>query len=153
MLRIIEANLEDVDPTEAKIQVISSETKISVAEVNEIRTHTKTNTKIMAIKVMITKAIKVFIITHAEICNRVIIMAKLETEAVAKAEAIIVAMVTASPIIEVILTTNTISIMAMMMISTRQTNMVHHVPYVVDTITLLNIVSRENMISVILWKR
>ena len=30
-LRIIEANLEDIDPTEAKIQVISSEAKICVA--------------------------------------------------------------------------------------------------------------------------
>ena len=38
-LRIIEANLEDVDPTEAKIQVVSSEAKIFVAEVKEIRTH------------------------------------------------------------------------------------------------------------------
>ena len=32
ILRIIEANLEDIDPTEAKIQVISLEAKISVAE-------------------------------------------------------------------------------------------------------------------------
>ena len=80
-------------------------------------------------------------------------MAKLETEAMAEAEAIIVAMVMAGPIIKVILTTNTISIMVMMMMGTRQINMVHHVPYGVDTITLLNIVSRESMISMILWKR
>ena len=140
ILRIIEANLEDVDPTEAKIQVISLEAKISVAEVNEIRTHTKVNIKTMAIKATITR-------TNAEISNRVIIMAKLEAEAMA--ERIIVA----GPIIEVILITNTISIMAMMMMSTRQINMVHHVPYAVDTITLQNIVSRESMISMILWKR
>ena len=127
--------------------------QISVAEVKEIRTHTKANIKITVIKVIITRAIEVFIITHTEICNRVIIMAKLEAEAMAKAEAIIVAMVMASPIIEVILTTNTISIMTMMMMSTRQINMVHHVPNAVDTITLLNIVSRESMISMILWKR
>ena len=44
-------------------------------------------------------------------------------------------------------TTNTISIMAMMMMSTRQIGMVHHMLYAVDTITLLNIVSRESMIS------
>ena len=150
ILRIIEANLEDVDPTEAKIQVISLEAKISVAEV---KANTKANIKIMAIKAIITRAIKVFIITHAEICNRVIITAKLEAEAVAKAEAIIMAVLMAGPNIEVILTTNTISIMAMIMMSTRQINMVHHVPYVVDTITLLNIVSRESMISMILWKR
>ena len=150
ILRIIEANLEDVDPTEAKIQVISFEAKISMAKVNEIRTHTKANIKIMAIKAIITRAIEVFIITQAEICNRVIITAKLEAEAVAEAGAIIMTMVVAGPIIKVILTTNTISIMVM---STRQINMVHHVPYAVDTITLLNIVSRESMISMILWKR
>ena len=80
-------------------------------------------------------------------------MAKLEAEAMAEAEAIIMAMVMAGPIIKVILTTNTISIMAMMMMSTRQINMVHYVLYAVDTITFLNIVSRESMIQMILWKR
>ena len=153
ILRIIEANLEDVDPIEAKIQVVSLEAKISVTEVNEIRTRTKANIKTMAIKATITKATEVYIRTNTEISNRVIITAKLEAEAMAETEAIIVAMVTAGPFIKVILITNTISIMAMMMTSTRQINMVHHVPYVVDTITLLNIVSRESMISMILWKR
>ena len=66
-MKIIEANLEDIDLTEAKIQVDSSEVKIHVTEVNEIRIHTKANIKTMAIKVTITKAIKVYIITHAEI--------------------------------------------------------------------------------------
>ena len=47
---------------------------------------------------------------------------------------------------------NTISIMVMIM-STRRSNMVHHVHYAVAIITLLNIVLRENMISMILWKR
>ena len=153
ILTIIEANLEDIDPTEVKIQVISSEAKIFVAEVNEIRTHTKDNIKMMAIKVIITEAIEVFIITHAEISNRVIITAKPEAEAVPEAEAIIAAVVTTGPIIKVMLTTNTIRIMAMMMMSTRQISMVHHVLYVVDTITLPGIVSRESMISMILWKR
>ena len=152
IMRIIEANLEDIDPTEAKIQVNSSEAKICVAEVNEIRIHTKANIKTMAIKAIITKAIEVFIITHAEIFNRVIIMANLEAEAMAEAEAIIMAMVMAGPIIEVILTTNTISIMVMMM-STRQINMVHHVHYAVATTILLNIALRESMISMTLWKR
>ena len=57
ILRIIEANLEDVDPTEVKIQVVSSEAKISVAEVNKIRTHTKANIKMTAIKAIITRTI------------------------------------------------------------------------------------------------
>ena len=96
----------------------------------------------MAIKAIITRAIEDFIITHAEIFLRVITMANLEAEAMAEAEALIMAVVAAGPIIEVTLTTNTISIMAMMM-STRQINMVHHVHYVVATITLLNISLRR----------
>ena len=151
-MKITEANLEDIDFTETKIQVDFPEVKIHVAEVNKIRIHTKANIKIMAIKAIITKAIEVYIITHAEIFSRVIIMANLEAEAMAKAEAITTAVVTAGPIIKVMLTTNTISIMVMM-VSTRQINMVHHVHYVVTIITLLNIALRENMISMILWKR
>ena len=57
-------------------------------------------------------------------------MANLEAEAMVMAEVIIVVTVMVSPIIEVMLTTNTISIMVMMM-STRQINMAHHVHYVV----------------------
>ena len=79
-------------------------------------------------------------------------MANLEAEAVVVAEVITMDVVAVGPITEVMLTTNTISIMVMMM-STRQTNMVHHVHYVVVITTPLNIVLRENMISMILWKR
>ena len=79
-------------------------------------------------------------------------MDNLEAEAVAKAEVVIMAMVMVGPIIEVTLITNTISIMVMMM-STRQINMVHHVHYVVAIITPPNIVLRENMIIMTLWKR
>ena len=151
-MKIIEVTLEDVDLTEAKIWVNFSEVKIHVAEVNAIKMHTKANIKTMVIKAIITKAIEVYIITHIEIFNRAIIMASLEAEAVVMAEVFTMAVVMAGPIIEVMLTTNTISIMVMMM-TTRQINMVHHVPYVVAIITPLNIVSRENMISMILWKR
>ena len=70
-MKIIEANLEGIDLAEAKIQVDSSEVKICMAKVNEIRIHTKANIKTMAIKVTITKAIKVYIIIHAEIFSRV----------------------------------------------------------------------------------
>ena len=150
--RTIEVNLEYVDPTEAKIQVDFLEATIRMAEVNKIRTHTKANIKMTAIKAIITRAIEDFIITHTEIFLRVIATAKLEVVAMAEAEAIIVAVVTAGLIIEVILTTNTISIMAMMM-STRQINMVHHVHYAVATITLLNMALRESKISMTLWKR
>ena len=106
----------------------------------------------MAIKAIITRAIEDFIITHIEISLRVIVTAIPEVEAVAEAEAIITAMVTVGPIIEVMLTINTISIMVMMM-STRQSNMVHHVHYAAAIITLPNIALRESMMSMILWKR
>ena len=124
-----------------------------MAEVNEIRTHTKVNTKIIIIiKAIITREIKDFIITHVEIPLRVIATAIPEVEAAAKAEAIIMAVVMAGPIIEAMLTINTTSIMVMMM-STRQNNMVHHVHDVAAVITLPNIASRESMTSMILWKR
>ena len=148
-MRIIDVNPEDIDPIEAKVQVISSEAKTFMTEVKEIRNHTKANTKTMVIRAIITRAIEDFIITHIDISLRVIATVILEAEAVAEAEAIITAMVTIGLIIEVMLTINTISIMVMMM-STRQTNMVHHVHYVAVIITLLNIVSRESMTSMIL---
>ena len=150
--RMIEVNPEGVDPIEARIWVVSSEAKIFTAEANEIKIHIKANIKTMAIKAIITRAIEDFIITHIEISLRVTAMAIPEVEAMAKAEAIIVAMVTVGPIIEVMPIINTISIMVMMM-STRQTNMVHHVHYVVAIVTLPNIASRESMTSMILWKR
>ena len=141
-----------MDPIEVKIQFVPSEAKIFMAEANEIRTHTKTNIKMMAIKAILTRVIEDFIIPHIETFLRVKATAILEAEAAAKAEAIIAAVVEVGLIIKVMLIINTISIMAMMM-STRQSNMVHHVHYAVDTITPLNIVSRESMTSMILWKR
>ena len=152
IMSIIEVNPEGIDPIEAKIQVVSSEAKIFMAEPNEIKIHTKANIKMTAIKAIITRAIEDFIITHVEISLRVIAMAIPEAKAMAKAEAIIAAVVTVGPIIEIMLTINTISIMVMMM-STRQTNTVHHVHYGVNIITLPNIASRESMTSMILWKR
>ena len=66
-MKIIEVNLEDVDLTEAKIQVNFSEVKICMVVVNAIKIHIKANIKTVAIKVIITKVIKVYIITHIEI--------------------------------------------------------------------------------------
>ena len=80
-MKIIEVILEDIDLTEAKIQVDFSEVKICMAEVNAIKTHTKAN-----IKTMGTKAIEVHTTTHIEISKRVIIKANLEAEAVVMAE-------------------------------------------------------------------
>ena len=106
----------------------------------------------MAIKAIVIRAMEDSIITHVEISLGVIATAILEVEAMAEAEAIIAAVVMVSPIIKVMLIINTISIMAMM-ISTRQTNMVHHMHYAVAVITLPSIASRESMTSMISWKR
>ena len=79
-------------------------------------------------------------------------MANLEAEAVVMAEVIFTDMVTVGLIIEAITTTSTISIMVMMM-STRQINMAHHVHCAVAIITPPNIVLRENMISMKSWRK
>ena len=151
MMRIIEVNPEVVDPIETKIHDVPLEAKISVAEFKEIRTHTKANIKMLAIKAIITRVIEDFIIIHIEIFLKVIAMDNLEVEAMAEAEVIIMAMVTVGLIIEAMLIINIISIMVMMM-STRQTNMVHLVLYAVAIITLPNIALRGSMTSMILWK-
>ena len=149
-MRIIEVNPETIDPIEAKIQDVPLEAKISVAEVKEIRTHTKVNTKMTAIKAIITRVIEDFIIIHIEISLKVTATDNLEVEAVAEAEAIITAMVVVGLIIKAILIINIISIMVTMM-STRQTDMVHHVLYAVAIITLPNIALKGSMTSMILW--
>ena len=151
-MRIIEVNLEDVDLRETKIQVNFSEVKICVVEINAIKIHTKAKIKTIPIKVIITKVIEVYIITHAEISNRSIIIVNLEAEALVMAEVTTVDTVVVGPNIEVTPTTNTISIMVMMM-STRQINMAHHMHYAVVITTPLNTVLRENKISMILWRR
>ena len=152
IMRIIEVNPEAIDPIKAKIQDVSLEAKISMAEVKETRTHTKVNIKMMAIRAIITRVIKDFIIIHVEISLKVIAMDNLEAEAVAEAEAITAAVVMVGQIIEAMLIINIISIMVMMM-STRQTNAVHHVLYAVAILTLPNIVLKGSMTSRILWKR
>ena len=130
----------------------TGQVKISMVEVKEIRTHTKANIKMTVIKAVITRVVEDSIITHVEISLKVIATVNQEAEAVAMAEAITAVMVMVGPIIEAMLIINIISIMFMMM-STRWINTVHHVLYVVAIITLPNIVLKESMISMILWKR
>ena len=101
--------------TEAKILVDFSEVKIHVVEVSVIKIHTKANIRTIAIQVTITKVILVYITTHAEIFNKAIIMANSEAEAMVKAKVITMDTVMVGPIIKATTTTNTISIMVMMM--------------------------------------
>ena len=151
-MRIIEVNPEARDLIEAKILDDFSEVKICMVEVKALKIHTKDNIRVTIIKVIITKAIVVYITTHIEIIKMVTIMANLEAEAVVVAEVITMDIVTVGLITEAIPTINTISIMVMMM-STRQINMVHHVHYAVARITPLNIVLRENMILMTSWRK
>ena len=144
-MRITEVNLEAVDPIEAKLLDNFSEVKILVVEANITKIHIKANTKVTITKVITTKVLMVNTTTHIEAMIKVIIMANLEAEAVVMVELITMDAVMAGLIIEVITTTNTISVMVMIM-TTSLSNMAHHVHYVVDTITPPNIVLRENMI-------
>ena len=107
-MRIIEVNPEAIDPIEAKMRDVPLEAKISVAEVKEIRTHTKANIKMMAIKAIITRVIEDFIITHVETFHKVIATDNLDIKVMAEAEVIIAAMVMVGSIIEVMLIINII---------------------------------------------
>ena len=144
-MRITQVIPEAIDPIEAKILDNFSEVKILMVGANITKIHIEVNTKVTIIKAITTKAIMVCTTTHVEAIIRVIIMANLEAEAVVVVEVIIMAAVMSGLIIEVITTTNTISIMVMMM-TTSLTNMAHYVHYVVTIITPPSIVLRENMI-------
>ena len=81
------------------------------------------------------------------------IMAIIEVEVVmAVVEIIIDHAVMEEAITEAITIINTINITCMMM-DLRSNNMVHHAHFVEVSIILLNIVLRENMISIISWRK
>ena len=77
-MKIIEVNPEAIDLVQAKILDNFSDVKIHVVEVNTLKIHTKVNIRVTITKVIITKAIVVYITTHIEIINKVTIMANLE---------------------------------------------------------------------------
>ena len=87
-MRITGVNPEAIDLKEAKMLDDFSEVKIHVVGVNTVKICTKANIRVTITKVIITKAIVVYIITHIEIINKVIIMANLEAEAMVLAEVI-----------------------------------------------------------------
>ena len=136
---ITEVNLEAVDPIEAKLL-----DDFLRGQNCHGRGHIKVNTKLTIIKAITTKVLMVNTTTHIEAIIRVIIIANLEAEAVVMVELIKMDAVMVGLIIEVITTTNTISIMVMIM-TTSLSNMAHHVHYVVATITPPNIVLKKNM--------
>ena len=143
-MRITEVNLEATDPKEVKLLYNFSEAKILMVEANTTKIHIKVNTKVTIIKAITTKVLMVNTTTHVEAIIKVIIMANLEAEAMVMVGLINMDMAAVGLIIKVITTTNTISIMVMIM-TTSLINMAHHVHYVVVTLTPPNIVLRENM--------
>ena len=89
---------------------------------------------------------------HKKVTIKLMDTANLVAEAVAEAEVITVYAATAGETLEAIIIITTSSTIAMIM-TLPQSIMVHHALYAVDIIVLLNIVSRENMISITSWKR
>ena len=99
-MRIIGASPEVTDPIEDKIQDGPLEVKTSVAKVKDIRTHTKVNTKMIAIKATITRVTEDSTIIHVEISLKVIVMVNQEAEAMAMVEVITAVVVAVGLIIK-----------------------------------------------------
>ena len=139
--RIIEVKTETVDPTGANIAV---ENHIKVLSKGE------GDNKII-IEVNIKATMDNLIPPVAAII--IIIMAIIEVEvAVVMEETIIDHAVSEEAITEATTTINTINTTCMMM-DPSSNNMVHHALFVVALLILQNIVLRENMTSIISWRK
>ena len=141
MIRIIEVTTEAVDPIGANT-VVENHTEVLSRGEGDNKIIIEANTKVTMDN--LKSPVEAIIIT---------IMAIIEVEvAVAMVETITDLAVMEEAIIEAIITTNTINITCMMM-DHSSNNMVHHVHFVVVSIILLSIVSRENMTSIISWRK
>ena len=140
-MRIIEVIIEAVDPTGAIIMVES-----------HIEGHSKGEGDNKPIIEANTKA-TVDNLIHPMVAITIITMAIIKAEvAVGMVVTIKDHMVMEEAITEVITIINTINITSMMMDHSLN-NMVHHALFVKVSIILLNIVLRENMTSIILWRK
>ena len=140
-IRIIEVTIEAIDPTGANIVVESHIEGLNKGEGDNkiiIEANTKATTDNS-----ISPVVAIIIITM-EIVKAEVAMAMVVT--------IIDHMVTEEAITEAITIINTINITHMMM-DPSLNNMVHHALFVEVSVTLLNIVLRENMKSIILWRK
>ena len=140
-MRIIEVTIEAIDPTGANIAVESHIEGLNKGK-GDNKIITEVNTKATADN-FIPPVVAIIII----------IMAIIEAEvAMAVVVTIIDHMVMEEAIIEAITIINTINITCMVM-DPSLNNMVHHVLFVEVSIILLNIVLRENMTLIILWRK
>ena len=139
-MRITEVTTKAVDPIGANTVVGKHIEVLSRGDRNN-KIITEANTKLTTDN--LTPPTKAIIIT---------IMAIIETEVVmAMVETITDLMVTEEAIIQAIIIIHTINITHMM--DHRLNNMVHHVNFAVVLIILLNIFSKENMTSIISWRK
>ena len=140
-IRIIEVTIEAIDPTGANIAVESHIEGLSKGE-GDNKIIIEANTKATADN-SIPPVVAIIIITMAIIKAEV---------AMAAVVTMIDHMVTEEAITEALTIINTINITHMMM-DPSLNNMVHHVLFVEFSIILLNIVLREHMTSIILWRK
>ena len=140
-MRIIEVTIEAIDPTGANIAVESHIEGHNKGEqdnkvIKEANTKATTDNSILPV-------VAIIIITMAIIKAEV---------AMAMVVTIIEHVVVEEAITEAITIINTINITHMMMDHSLN-NMVHHTLFAEVSIILLNIVLRENMISIISWRK
>ena len=143
-MRIIEVTIEAVDPTGANT-VVENHIEVLSRGQGDSKIIIEANTKATMDNLIPPVAAMIMII--------IIIMAIIEVEvAMAMVETIIDHAVMEEAITEATTIINTINITCMMM-DPSLNNMVHHALFVVVSIILLNIVSRENMTSIISWRK
>ena len=140
-MRIIEVTLEAIDPIGANITLEGHIEGLNKGEGDNkiiIETNSRATVDSLTLPVVAIIIITVTII-EAEV-------------AVAMVVTFIDHMVMEEAITVAITIINTLNITCMMM-KPSLNNMVHHVLFVEVSIILLNIVSRENMTSIILWRK
>ena len=140
-MRIIEVIIEAVDPIGVSTVVGNHIEDPNKGEADN-KTITGANTK-ATMNNLIPPVEAIIIITMTIIETQVV---------VAVVETISDPMVTREAIIEAIIITNTFNITHMMM-GNRLNNMAHHAHFVVVLIILLNIALKENMASIITWRK
>ena len=140
-MRIIEVIIEAVDPIGVNTAVGNHKEDPNTGK-GDNKTITGANTK-ATVDNLIPPMEAIIIIT----------MAIIETEVVmSMAETISDTMVMVEAIIEAAIITNTINITHMLK-NHRLNNMAHHVHFAVVLIILLNIALKENMTSIISWRK
>ena len=140
-MRILEVIIEATDPTGVNTAVGNHIEDSNKGE-GDNKTIIEANTK-ATVDNLIPPVEAIIISTMAIIGAKVV---------VAMAETILDPMVAGEAIIEAIINTNTINITHMMM-DHGLNNMAHHAHFAVVLIILLNIALKENMTSIISWRK